>query len=76
MPPAREEAASVSAFVTVVFANDAIQTLPVGRPCKLMQMDGTQLHRRRRTIQFILVFCALAVIFALDYLLLMHSIPS
>ena len=46
------------------------------RACKLIGMDGMQIHRRRRKIQFILVLCGLAILFGLDYLLLMHSIPS
>jgi hypothetical protein len=39
-------------------------------------MDGMQIHRRRRRMQFILVLCGLAVVFGLEYMLLIHSIPS
>jgi hypothetical protein len=39
-------------------------------------MDGMQIHRRRRRMQVILVLCGLAILFGLDYLLLIHSIPS
>jgi hypothetical protein len=48
----------------------------VERACKLIEMDGMQIHRRRRRMQFILVLCGLAILFGLYYLLLMHSIPS
>jgi hypothetical protein len=37
-------------------------------------MDGLNLHRRRRTLQYILVGCALALIFGLDYFLLMSAV--
>jgi hypothetical protein len=46
------------------------------RACKLIEMDGMQIHRRRRVKQFILVLCGLAILFGVDYLLLMHSIPG
>jgi hypothetical protein len=46
------------------------------RACKLIDMDGMQIHRRRRRMQFILVLCGLAILFGLDYLLLIHSIPG
>jgi hypothetical protein len=46
------------------------------RACKLIEMDGMQIHRRRRAKQFILVLCGLAILFGLDYLLLVHSMPS
>jgi hypothetical protein len=46
------------------------------RACKLSEMDGMQIHRRRRAKQFILVLCGLAILFGLDYLLLLHSMPS
>jgi hypothetical protein len=59
-----------------VFANDAMPGPAVERACKLIEMDGMQIHRRRRRMQFILVLCGLAILFGLYYLLLMHSIPS
>jgi hypothetical protein len=59
-----------------VFANDATLGPAVERACKLIEMDGMQIHRRRRRMQFILVLCGLAILFGLYYLLLMHSIPS
>jgi cell division protein FtsL len=43
-------------------------------PCKLMQMDGMQLHRRRKALQYILVVLALVLIFGLDFMLFMHTI--
>jgi hypothetical protein len=37
-------------------------------------MDGMNLYRRRRMMQYILVGCALALIFGLDYYLLMSAV--
>jgi hypothetical protein len=37
-------------------------------------MDGMNLHRRRRLMQYILVGCALALVFGLDYYLLLNAI--
>ena len=59
-----------------MFTNDAIPALLRERACKLIEMDGMQIHRRRRRMQFILVLCGLAILFGLDYLLLIHSIPG
>jgi hypothetical protein len=59
-----------------VFANDAPPGPLWERACKLIEMDGMQIHRRRRRMQFILVLCGLAILFGLDYLLLIHSIPG
>jgi hypothetical protein len=59
-----------------VFANDAPRGPALDSACKLIEMDGMQIHRRRRRMQFILVLCGLAILFGLDYLLLIHSIPS
>jgi hypothetical protein len=42
--------------------------------CKLMQMDGMQLHRRRKARQYILVVLALVLIFGLDFMLFMRTI--
>jgi preprotein translocase subunit SecE len=39
-----------------------------------MQMDGMQLHRRRKMKQYILVVLALVLIFGLDFMLFMHTI--
>ena len=44
--------------------------------CKLMQMDGMKHHGRRRRKQFLLILCALAILFAADYMLLMSALHS
>jgi hypothetical protein len=48
--------------------------MPQRSACKLMQMDGMQLHRRRKVRQYILVVLALVLIFGLDFMLFMHTI--
>ena len=66
----------MSAFVTAGVRKRCNPCPAVDRACKLIEMDGMQIHRRRRKIQFILVLCGLAILFGLDYLLLIHSIPG